>query len=154
MFVGAAVAYGVGWHGRGHDGINIERNVNISGNTINRGSSNSWHANRAGGRQVGRPGRHTGANSRTRNSTRAGARSRPNTSATRGRTQPSRSATSARHTSNRTGKADSFGGYKHDQTASRNSRRGNMSRSRTSRSRRSAGRSGGAADGDHPVMPP
>ena len=60
MFVGAAIGYGIGWHGHGRNDININRNVNISGNTINRGSGNKWQSNRRPGGQVGRPGTRPG----------------------------------------------------------------------------------------------
>ncbi len=75
MFVGAAIGYGIGWHGYGHNDININRNVNISGNTINRGSGNKWSPNRRPGGQVGRPATRPG--SRPGAGSRAGVGSRP-----------------------------------------------------------------------------
>lgn len=78
MFVGAAISYGVHWHGHGHYGdIDINRNTNITRNStninrdtvrqnnrdrasINGNSGNNWRSNRASN-QVGRPGTRPGS---------------------------------------------------------------------------------------------
>ena len=70
MFIGAAISYGVHWHGGGHRGgdIDINRNTNININSKNvdrdsmrnnnrdRSGGNNWNSDRRSGNQGGRPG--------------------------------------------------------------------------------------------------
>lgn len=95
MFVGAAISYGVHWHGHhyhhgyGHHGdININHNTNITRNSnninrdtirlnsrdtanINKGNGNNWRSNRTSN-QVGRPGTRPSSVSGRSFSTRVG----------------------------------------------------------------------------------
>ena len=87
MFVGAAVAYRVGWHGHGHNDINIDRSVNISGNNVNRGnidrgSGNKWKSDRRPGTQAGRPSSRQNARPGSRPESRAGSNTRARTGQT------------------------------------------------------------------------
>jgi hypothetical protein len=79
MFVGAAVAYGVGWGGYGNNDINInnnfsggDRNTNIGGGDRNVGGGNKWN----GGNKSG-SGNRPGAGNRPGGGTRPGAGNRP-----------------------------------------------------------------------------
>ena len=151
MFVGAAVGYGIGWNGHGNNDININRNVNISGNTINRGSGNTWKSNRPSGSQVGRPatrsGNRPGATSRTGSGSRSAAQPRRDAS----KQQTTRRSTTGGSSQVRRQQSSggSFGNYQSGKSAKKHSSRGRQSRSskssyRTSRSshkRSSGGRS-------------
>jgi hypothetical protein len=151
MFVGAAVGYGIGWNGHGNNDININRNVNISGNTINRGSGNTWKSNRPSGSQVGRPA--------TRSGTRPGATSRSG-SGSRSAAQPKRNVSKQQNTRRSTtggssqvkrqkSSGGSFGNYQNGRSAKKHSDRGRQSRagksnyrtSKSSHKRSSGGRS-------------
>jgi hypothetical protein len=163
MFVGAAISYGVGWRGYGRGGnndININRSTNISGNTINRGSGNSWKSDRSRGSRGGRPstnrggaGARPGTGKRTSfgNGSRAGSRpgSKPSTgkrpsAGTKPSTGKRPSAGTKPSTSKRssTGRSGSFGNYSSGKRSSTHSQRGKQSRSSrsSSRSSRSSGR--------------
>ncbi len=78
LFVGSAIRYGVGWRGRGRNDITVNRNVNISGNTVNIGSGNKWAP--GGGGQVGRPGNLPATGNRPGAGARPGAGTRPTAS--------------------------------------------------------------------------
>ena len=174
LFVGAAISYGVGWRGHrgGHNDININRSVNISGNTINRGSGNTWKSNRGRGSSGGRPsvgkrpGTSPGAGNRPGSRPGAGTRpgSRPGAGKTPrqggAKTQPARSKgktastkrkplASTKRQPSRTSKSgrsgSSFGNYNSGKRSSTHSNRGKTSRSSHSSNRSSsrASRGGG-----------
>ena len=153
MFVGAAIGYGIGWHGHGRNDITINRNVNISGNTINRGSGNKWRSNRRPGGQVGRPGTRPGG----RPGARPGTGSRPTARGQSAR-QPKRAASrqpsrqhrattgGGRQAKRQQGRGGSMGTYNKGRSAKQHSNRGQRSRASHSSnrsSRSSRGRSSG-----------
>jgi len=153
MFVGAAITYGIGWRGHGHHDININRNVNISGNTINIGGGNKWKP--GGGGHVGRPGSRPGAGARPGAGTRPIAITRPaggeraaqklGRTASKQRSGNQRSDPGARQRSRQSSSlGGSFGGYNRGQRATLDSRRGQQSRASRSTTRSSRHSGGGA----------
>ncbi|MCZ6744454.1 MAG: DUF3300 domain-containing protein [Alphaproteobacteria bacterium] len=172
LFVGSAIRYGVGWRGRGRNDITVNRNVNISGNTINRGSGNQWTpgggANRPGAGNRPGTGARPGAGAPPGAGTRPTAGSRPGAStgdrraastrpssgnraaqqpgSTRSKQQAStrRSDSSARQKPrSRSSASGSFSGYNRGQRATRDSRRGQQSRASRSNTRSSRHSRGG-----------
>ena len=153
LFVGAAVRYGVGWRGRGRNDITVNRNVNVSGNTINKGGGNKWTRSGSGG-QVGRPGNRPdtgarpGAGKRPAASTRpsSGNRAAQQPGSTRSKQQASkrRSDSSAgQRPRSRSSAGGAFSGYSKGQRANRDSRRGQKSRASRSHTRSSKKSRGG-----------
>lgn len=162
MFVGAAINYGIGWRGRGRNEINISRDVNISGNTINKGGGNKWKPNRGGG-QVGRPGNRPSAGARPGTGKRPSTGNRPSAgnrpaAGTRPKAdkrtaqQPGKSLSkqvsrrdsgNLQQRKNRAGSGGSFSNYNRGQRATQDSRRGQQSRATRSTNRSSRNRGGG-----------
>lgn len=168
MFVGAAIGYGIGWNGHGHNDINI--NQNFSQN-VNRGSGNKWTPNSRPGGQVGRPGTrpNTRPGSRPSTGVRTGGRSG---AGTRPAGQTRRDASTQRGQQRRStaggggqvrgqqgrggqfrqqqGRGGAFGNYQNGRSARTQSNRGQRSRASQSTNRTSkasAGRSGGGRSG-------
>lgn len=156
MFVGAAIGYGIGWNGQGHNDININRNANFSGGdrNINRGSGNKWSSNRRPGGQVGRPSTRPGARPGARPGTRPAAGTRPAGQARRDvAAKPGgnrRATTGGGQATRKRSQGSSLGNYQNGRSARNHSTRGQQSRaSRSSNrtSRASRGRSGGGSRG-------
>jgi hypothetical protein len=140
LFVGAAVRYGVGWRGRGRNDITVNRNVNVSGNTINKGGGNKWTRSGGGG-QVGRPGNRPDTGARPGAGKRPAASTRPS-SGNRAAQQPGSTGSKKQQASkrrpdssagqkpkSRSSAGGAFSGYSTGQRANRDSGRGQMSRS-------------------------